>query len=264
MASVSLILSTYNEEKNIRSCIESAKEIVDEIILVDGTSTDRTVEIAKEYGAKITITNNPPIFLINRQKAIDQATKDWLLQLDADEHATPELLKEIKELISKDISNEINGYFIPRKNYFLGRFLMKGGQYPDYQLRLYKRGKAHFLLKDVHEQAIIDGKVGYLHHAMLHYPYKDFAAYIKKWERYNNVIATQIGDELKNAWLGKKIIASIMYLIIRPLSWFVLTYGRHKGFVDGWSGFIFSLFSALRFPVSYLIYLGSSHRHEKQ
>ena len=264
MASVSLILSTFNEEKNIRSCIESAKELVQEIILVDGTSTDRTVEIAKEYGAKVTITDNPKIFLINRQKAIDQATKDWLLQLDADEHATPELLKEIKELITSDKSNDYNGYYIPRKNFFLGRFLLKGGQYPDYQLRLYRRGKAHFLLKDVHEQAIIDGKVGHLHHAMLHYPYKDFAFYIMKWERYNNVIATQIGGELEHAWIGKKLFAGFMYLIVRPLYWFVLTYGRHKGFVDGWSGFVFSLFSALRFPVSYMIYVGNKKNYGKR
>lgn len=263
MASVSLILSTFNEEKNIRSCIESAKSIVDEIIVVDGTSTDRTVEIVKEYGAKVTITNNPPIFLINRQKAMDQATKDWLLQLDADEHATPELLQEIKQLISSDKSDGVNGYYIPRKNLFLGRFLMKGGQYPDYQLRLYRRGKAHFLLKDVHEQAIIDGKVGHLHHPMLHFPYKDFSAYIKKWERYNNVIATQIGDELKNAWIGKRILAGCMYLIIRPIMWFVMTYGRHKGFMDGWSGFVFSFYSALRFPMSYLIYLGRPSTYGK-
>jgi glycosyltransferase involved in cell wall biosynthesis len=264
MASISLILSTFNEEKNIRSCIESAKEIVDEIILVDGSSTDRTVEIAKEYGAKVTVTNNPPIFLINRQKAMDQATKDWLLQLDADEHATAELLKEIKELINSDKSHDYNGYYIPRKNFFLGRFLMKGGQYPDYQLRLYRRGKAHFILKDVHEQAIIDGKVGHLHQAMLHYPYKDFSFYIKKWERYNNVIATQIGEELEGAWFGKKLYAACMYLFFRPIIWFIMTYGRHKGFVDGWSGFIFSFYSALRFPVSYLIYLGNQKDHGKK
>lgn len=260
MASISLILSTFNEEKNIRACIESVREIVSEIILVDGSSTDKTVEIAKEFGAKITVTDNPPIFLINRQKAIDQASKDWLLQLDADERATPELIKEIKERLASKESHEYNGYYIPRKNYFLGRYLMKGGQYPDEQLRFYRRGKAHFTLKDVHEQAIIDGKIGHFQSAMLHFPYADFSAYLKKWERYNNVLATQIGEELKSAWFGKKAFAAFIYLFINPTYWFILTYGRHKGFMDGWSGFIFSLFSSLRFPVSYLIYLGDKNK----
>ena len=124
MNKISVVLATFNEEKNLPACLESVKGLADEIIIVDGTSTDKTVEIAKKYGAKITITDNPPIFHINKQKAIDMATKDWILQLDADERVTPELAKEIKKTVSD--TSALNGYWIPRKNYFLGRFLLCG------------------------------------------------------------------------------------------------------------------------------------------
>ena len=129
---------------------------------------------------------------------------------------------------------------------------MKGGQYPDYQLRLYRKDKVHFELKDVHEQAIVEGEKGYLKNAMLHYPYPDFIAYLVKWRRYNNVFAKQIKDQLAHKSTPFKIYKGIDYLILRPVYWFFLTFGRHKGFVDLWSGFVFSFFSSLRFPLSYL------------
>src|SRR3990167_7415405 len=204
MQKISFVTSTFNEENNLPACLDSVKTLADEIIVVDGTSSDKTVEIAKKYNAKIKITNNPPIFLINRQKAIDMASGDWLLNLDADERATSELIAEIKQKIEKE-NDHINGYFIPRKNWFFGRFLMKGGQYPDYQLRLYRRGKVHFELKDVHEQAIVEGEKGYLKSAMLHYPYKNFSAYLLKWNRYNDVFATQIKEEFSKKSLIAKL-----------------------------------------------------------
>ena len=138
METISVVLAVYNEEKNLEDCLESVRDFADEIIVVDGGSTDRTVEIAKKFNAKIKITDNPQIFHINKQKAINMATKDWVLQLDADERVSSELTGEIKLKIQK--AGEINGFWIPRKNWFLGRFLMKGGQYPDYTLRLYKKG----------------------------------------------------------------------------------------------------------------------------
>ena len=96
---LSIALATYNEEENLARCLDSIKDIADEIIIVDGTSIDKTVEIAKKYKAKVTVTTNPKNFHINKQKAIDQATGDWILQLDADETISPELKEEIKEII---------------------------------------------------------------------------------------------------------------------------------------------------------------------
>lgn len=252
---LSVVLATFNEEKNLASCLDSIKDLADEIIIVDGTSQDKTVEIAKKYGAKVKITTNKPNFHINKQMAIDMATKDWILQLDADEHVGPELKEEIKQILENE-PKEFNGYWMPRKNWFLGRFLIKGGQYPDYTLRFYKNGKGRLPQKDVHEQAVVEGKVGYLKAALLHYPYKSFKHYISKWNKYNDFFAQQIKEEHKNKNPLQKLFYAIGYLFIKPAHWFLTTYFRHKGFVDSWQGFVFSFFSALRFPASYIKYIG--------
>lgn len=268
---LSVVLATYNEEKNLASCLDSIKELADEIVIVDGTSTDKTVEIAKKYNAVIKITTNKKNFHINKQMAIDMATKDWILQLDADEHISKEQIKEIEQILNGEGSFKedlnlskkyqkgsdenpasINGYWMPRKNMFLGRFLMKGGQYPDYTLRLYRRGKGYLPQKDVHEQAVVEGKVGYMKAALLHYPYENFSHYLRKWNFYNNFFAGQIKEEQSGKNIFQKLFYAFAYLIARPGHWFLITYFRHKGFVDGWQGFVFSLFSALRFPVSYI------------
>ncbi len=264
---LSVVLATYNEEKNLSSCLDSIKDLADEIIIVDGTSSDKTVEIAKKYGAKVKVTTNKPNFHINKQMAIDMATKDWVLQLDADEHVSPELAQEIKEVLEprprRSQGNDLrgryldyNGFWMPRKNLFLGRFLLKGGQYPDYTLRFYKNGKGRLPQKDVHEQAEVEGKVGYLKNALLHYSYESFRHYLKKWNLYNDLFATQIREEQKNKNIFLKLFYAFAYLVAKPGHWFLTTYFRHKGFMDGWQGFTFSLFSALRFPVSYIKYIG--------
>lgn len=253
MKKLSVVLAVFNEEENLARCLSSIKDIADEIVIVDGTSKDKTVEIAKSFGAKVTVTTNPPNFHINKQKAIDKANGDWILQLDADEAVSPDLSKEIVTKINKD--SDVNGYWMPRKNFFLGRFLMKGGQYPDYTVRLYRNGKGKLPVKDVHEQAVIEGKVGHLKEALLHYPYKDFAFYYKKWMRYNHLMAVQIEDEMKDKNVLLKIYYGAGYLFAKPAHWMLTAYGRHKGFMDGWQGFVFALFSALRFPVSYILYL---------
>lgn len=259
MQKLSVVLATFNEEENLADCLDSVHDLADEIVIVDGSSTDKTCEIAKKYGAKIVVVENVPIFHINKQKAIDLATKDWVLQLDADERLSPELKKEIKNILDQRPKTKdqelINGYWISRKNLFLGRFLMKGGQYPDYTLRLYRRGKGRLPQKDVHEQALVVGSVGYLKESLYHYPYKNFAAYYLKWNRYNELLASEIKEKLKDKGFLKRIIYAIGYLIIKPGHWFLTTYVRHKGFMDLYPGFVFSFFSALRFPVAYLKYL---------
>lgn len=252
---LSVVLATYNEEENIRKSLDSVYEWADEIVIADGTSTDNTQEIAeKEYKARVLVVPNLKNFHVNKQKAIDAAKGAWILQLDADEVVSAGLKKEIDDII-KDPKSQVSGYWIPRKNWFLGRFLMKGGQYPDYTLRLYRNGKGHLPQKDVHEQAVVEGEVGYAKAALLHYPYKNFAAYIHKWQRYNRFSGDLLKTELKNRGIPDKLWICVKNVIIEPLFWFVWTYGRHKGFMDGWSGFVFCLFSALRFPMSYFYYL---------
>lgn len=249
METISVVLATYNEEKNLPECLESVKNLANEIVIVDGTSTDKTVDIAKSHNARVKIVKNLQNFHINKQKAIDLAISDWILQLDADERVSDALSSEIKSII---LNKENDGYWIPRKNWFLGRFLMKGGQYPDYTLRLYRRGKGRLPQKDVHEQAIVDGKVGYLKNPLIHMADPKFGRYINRWNRYTSLIATQL-REAGVRWYNP--IVFLKYLFIFPIWWFLLTYIRHKGFMDNWQGFVFSLFSSLRFPVSYIKYL---------
>lgn len=250
---ISVVLAVYNEEKNLGGCLESVKDLADEIVIVDGSSTDKTVEIAKKYKAKILITENLPNFHINKQKAIDLATKDWIFQLDADERVSRELVEEIKAKLAKNPAE--NGYWVSRKNWFLGRFLMKGGQFPDYTLRLYRKGKGHLPQVHVHEQAEVVGKVGYLKHSLLHYPYKNFMSYLVKWNRYNDLLASQIKENLKDKNQVSKTVLGTGYMLVKPAHWFLTTFVRHKGFMDLWPGFVFSFFSAIRFPISYLKYL---------
>ncbi len=253
MKKISIALATYNEKDNISRCLNSVKDWADEVVIVDGTSSDGTSEIAKSYGAKVITKPNNKNFHINKQMAIDECRAQWILQLDADEVVSAGLRNEIDRIIKSNPKQ--NGYYIPRRNWFLGRFLTKGGQYPDYTLRLYKNGKGKLPQKDVHEQAMVEGEVGFLKEDLLHFPYKDFKMYIKKWRRYNIFAADLLGKELKNKPASVHIKMFFLEIIVKPAWWFVWTYGRHKGFVDGWQGFVFCLFSSLRFPVSYIEYL---------
>lgn len=282
MEKLSVVLAVFNEESNLEACLSSVKDIAEEIVIVDGSSTDRTVEIAKKFGARVLITDNPPIFHINKQKAIDMAKYEWILQLDADERVSPTLALEIQKIISMT-DDEIETYqeklpnrqlylrhqallekrdgqigtnsgsyaafFIPRLNYFLGHYMRYGGVYPDGVIRLIKKRKAYLPCKDVHEQMVVKGKVGWLQHDLYHFDSPTFARYMQRNKRYIKLLANDLKGNKENA----RLTAPVKYLIILPIWWFLLTYIRHKGFKDGWPGFVFSFFSALRFPRAYLI-----------
>lgn len=246
MNKISVVLAVYNEEDNLSNCLNSVKSFASEIVIVDGGSKDKTIDIAKSYDARIIKTTNPAIFHINKNKAIDNAKGDWVLQLDADEVVSKELADELLDVINKD--SDINGYWIPRSNFFLNRFLKKGGQYPDYTLRLYRNGKGRLPAKDVHEQAVVQGKVGFLKHDLIHIRDKNFSVYLDRFNKYTDLIAIQ----LKESGIAKNPFSFLNYLLIKPGWWFLKAYIRHKGFMDGFAGFAFALFSSLRFPVSYL------------
>ncbi len=241
MKKLSVVLATYNEETNLGRCLDHVFGFADEIVVVDGSSSDDTVKIAKRYKAKIVVTTNPPIFHINKQKAIDLATGDWILQLDADEVITPELKKEIMAIIKSDPSK--NGFWIPRLNYFLGKFLKKGGVYPDYTMRLYRRGKGKLPCKSVHEQAVIEGMVGYLKSPMKHFANPTFGRYIEHFNRYTDLWAETVTGGFFSNIIWKPLFDS--------RQGFLLIYFRHLGFLDGFPGFVWALFSALNFPIAY-------------
>lgn len=244
---ISVVLATYNEERNIARCLDSVKELADEIVIVDGKSTDKTVEISKKYKARvILVDNNPTHFHEQKKIAIEAAKGEWVLQLDADECLTEKLVEEIKSAVK----GEADGYWMPRSNYFLGRFLKKGGQYPDYTLRLYRNGKGNLQALDVHEQAVVEGTVGYLKHPMLHYGTPDFENYLVRNNKYTSLMAEQY-TQMK---LPINIINAFNHLVILPFKEFIWIYIRHRGYVDGFPGFVFALFSGLRYGIAYIKY----------
>lgn len=277
MKKLSVVLSTRNEEENIERCLASVKNIADEIIVVDEYSSDKTREIAQSLGAKVYLEPHHEIFHITKQKALEKATGEWILQLDADEAVTTDLAKEIREVINSDkekkITNplfmrhqeiiekrdgaigkdtgEIAGYFIPRRNMFLGKPLIHAGVYPDGVIRLVKNGFAHFPQKSVHEQIQIDGRVSWLSNDLLHYDSPTLKKYFMRFNRYTDLHA----EELKAKKLPKNIFSFINYTLFKPLAVFVSLYFRHLGLLDGARGFLWSFFSASHFPIAYFKYI---------
>lgn len=263
---LSVVLALHNEADVISDCLKSVYDIADEIVVVDGQSTDKTIEKIKvldvDKKTRIITVPNEKNFHLMKQVAIGAANGEWTFQIDADERLSLALKDEIKTIINKKyIVGDKLGYWVKRLNYFLGRPLRKGGQYPDKTLRFYRSGHGYLPAKDVHEQALItkekmvlnkDGKfiadkevlvdeasglVATMENDLLHYPYRSFAMYLDKWKRYNKLEAGRM----------KSKPSIIGYLIIKPCWWFLKTYFRHLGYVDGFSGFVFSLFSAIRY-----------------
>lgn len=276
MQKLSVVLATRNEEKNIGPCLESIKGIADEIAVVDEYSTDKTREIAKRYGAKVYLEPHHDVFHITKQKALEKATGDWILQLDADEVVTTQLANEVRRLVTRNTlpkkpselfirhqklveerdgkigkdTGEVVAFFIPRLNYFLGRPLRHAGAYPDGVIRLVKRGKAHFPQVSVHEQIEVDGEVAWLVSDLEHHDSPTLGRYLSRLNRYTDLKAM----EFKEQKLPKNIFTLFSFSFIKPFLVFLNLYFRHKGFLDGMRGFIWSLFSSLHYPIAYFKY----------
>lgn len=278
---LSVALATYNEEENIGRCLEAVRQLADEIIVVDGSSTDKTVEVAKKFGAKVIVTDNPPIFHTNKQKAIDACQGEWILQLDADEEVTKELAQEIKKVLKSSgkklgerqidpkkkklflkhqrlveerdgkmgtEKGEIVAFWAPRKNYFMGRCLIYGGVYPDGVIRLIKNGRAEFPCKSVHEQIEIEGRTAWLENSLIHYASPTFSRYLSHADKYTSLTA----EELRKKEVRVNFINHGRYFLLKPVQIFFSLYFRHKGFLDGFPGFIWALFSGFHYPLAYI------------
>jgi len=245
---ISAAIATFNEEENIADCINSLKNFADEIIVVDGSSSDRTAQIAAKLGAKVIKTTNKPMFHINKNLAIKNCTGEWIFLIDADERITPQLALEIKTVVAKRPKE--NGFWINRRNWFLGGFLKKGGAYPDPVIRLFRNGKGRLGEISVHEQLTIDGEVGYLTNDILHLADPSFSRYLERANRYT----TQTAEELIKAEPGRGMWPIIYYMIIKPIITFLKIYVRHKGYQDGFRGFIWALFSAVHHFYAYVKY----------
>lgn len=248
---LSIVLAVYNEEKNIAACLKSTKGLADEIIVIDGYSQDRTKEIAQKFAAKVYQVSNKLMFHKNKQLGLEKAQGEWILQLDADERLTKKLKKEIKTKIISEKIEKINGFYLPRRNYFLGRFLRKGGQYPDYVIRLIRKNKAFFPCKSVHEQIKVKGKTDYLKNPLLHFSTPNLAVYWQKASLYTQETALK----LKKNKIKINLKNILNFYFFKPLIIFFKIYIRHKGFLDSWQGFLFALFSALHPIIAFTKYL---------
>lgn len=272
---ISVVLATYNEEANITDCLNSVKDWTDEMIVVDEESTDKTTEIAKKLGAKVFVEPHEPIFHVTKNKAINKAKSEWILQLDADERVTSSMKKEIisilegrafgyniwlsplKKAINKifpvfpkpvKLTSPASAYWLPRKNFFLNRYLKHTGQYPDPVIRLFQKGQAILPAKDVHEQMQVDGVIGWLKSDLDHYATPNFSRYLLREDRYSSLHARELFDQK----LSITTLNTINYLFLKPLQTFCRLYFRHRGILDGFPGFVFSLYSGFHHAFSYM------------
>lgn len=232
MSKLSVVIITLDEEANLPRCLESVKW-ADEIVLVDSESTDRTLEIAGEYGAVI---HRPPWrgFGPAKRAGVAKATGEWILSIDADEEVSLELAREIKEALGN--SGDIAGYYIPRRTQFLGRWIYHCGWYPDPVLRLFRKADGDFDEEPVHEKVVLRGKTSRLNHDLLHYSYPTLDSYFEKFNRYTGMAAEQAYRE------GRK--AGVWTILVRPLACFVKHYFLKRGFLDGLEGLIISVLSS--------------------
>lgn len=225
---LSVVLSVHNEEKLLEDALKLVKGIANEIILIDNESTDRTVEIAKKYTGKIFSHKNTPSTL-NKPKnfGFSKATGDWILSLDADERVSQELADEIRRVLKR----QANGYWIPRKNKIFGKWLTGGIWWPDYQRRLFRRGKGSFPAKHNHEFLEVEGESNYLTNPLEHFSYTSVIQYVEKFTY--TYLENEVENQIK---AGKKVE---WYDAIRmPASDFVINFFVRQGYKDKLHGLI--------------------------
>jgi glycosyltransferase involved in cell wall biosynthesis len=223
---VSAVVITLDEEARLRGCLDSVAW-ADEIVVVDAESTDKTVQIAREFTDRVVVRAWPG-FAAQKNFALDQATGDWLLSIDADEEVSSELKTEILALLAG--APAADGYRIPRRNMMWGRWIRHGGLYPDWQLRLFRRGRGAFVERPVHESVRVDGPTGRLGEALVHESYRSIGDAVARLNRYSDLAAT----ELASAGRG----GSLADLLLRPAWRFLSMYALRAGFLDGWRGLV--------------------------
>ena len=267
---LSVVIITYNEEANIGRTLESVMPLVrdgtGEIIVVDSGSTDRTIEIARSFGAKVFVEDWKG-FAAQKNSALEKASGEWILSLDADEEVESDLVEEVfwllpgiaiwekngfpvdddpasRELRDRGSSygfdeNDLNGFLIPRKNFFLARRIKYGGFWPDLKPRLFRRGKAQFADRLVHEDANIQGVTSAVRRgSLIHHSYPTLSDYIEHMNRYSSLGAEMAVDKGYRGF-------SFLNILVRPWATFVYNYFLRLGFLDGREGLLLHLYHAV-------------------
>lgn len=234
MQKLSVVVSAYNEERNIEKCLKSVT-FADEIILVDNQSSDKTKKIASKYTKKIFTRANNIMLNKNKNFGFTKAGGDWILSLDADEQVTMELRKEILQVIKAE--TEINGYWIPRKNIIFGKWIEHSIWWPDYQLRLFRRGKGRFPERHVHEYIEVKGQTEKLVYPLMHDNYTSISQFIQKMDRVysENEVESYILKRKRVEWQDA---------VIFPLKDFMKTFFAQGGYKDGLHGLVLSILQA--------------------
>ncbi len=234
MDRLSAVIIAQNEEGNLPACLESVS-FAHEVLVCDGGSVDRTVEIAEALGAKV-VRREFDGFASQKNFIIDRAEGPWILSLDADERVTDELKDEIIGLVSSS-GPLADGYRIPRKGYFGERWIRYGGWWPDYNLRLFRKGKGHFEEREVHESVSIEGEVETLSSPIEHRTYSDISDYLVRMDRYSTLAARQSYRENRRGRVSD--------VVLRPIFTFVKMYVFRQGFRDGYVGFQLAMLYAI-------------------
>jgi glycosyltransferase involved in cell wall biosynthesis len=235
---LSVAIVAMDEEANIGRTLASVRW-ADEIVLVDSGSKDRTREIACEYGARVMVEPWRG-YVAQKNYAVDLCTKDWVLLLDADEEVSPGLAEEIRVVLADP--EALNGYWLPRKNLFLGRWMRRGGFYPDPKLRLFRRGQGFVTGSDPHDRVELKPDVPQrtrqFKNAMVHYTYPTLSYYIDHMNRYST-----LGAQAALA-RGQRSF-SVSDIVVRPLATFLYNYLLRLGFLDGREGLLLHLYHAV-------------------
>ena len=230
---LSACIITYNEADRIEACVESVS-FCDEIIVVDSHSTDATRELAASRGARV-IERDWPGYRSQKQFAIESASHDWVLCLDADERVTRDLRAEIERLQQEGFPG-FAGWSVPRITDYFGRFLRHGNAYPDRLIRLFDRRRGGWSGYEIHENTKVTGPVGKLRGHLEHYSYRSLTDHHLRMARYADLMAQALYDRGKRCGLAK--------VLINPQWRFFRGYFLRLGFLDGWRGLVFALIEA--------------------
>lgn len=239
---LSVVISAFNEEKKISDCLASVAW-ADEIILIDGQSTDKTAEIAKKFGAKVYTRENNLMLNVNKNFGFTKAENEWILSIDADERVTPELREEIEKITKSSLppllkgDGGFSGFWIPRKNIIFGKWIQHTGWYPDQQLRLFKKDHGRFEEKHVHEMIKLQGEVGHLKNPMLHYNYETISQFLYKTTAI--YAPNEAEQKLKNGY-----VFNYVDCVRFPVNEFLKRFFADEGFKDGFHGLMLSMLMA--------------------
>ncbi|MDY4011281.1 MAG: glycosyltransferase family 2 protein [Fusobacterium gastrosuis] len=232
---------TLNEEKNLARTLESVKKFADEIVIVDSGSTDKTEEIAKNFNAKFYFQKwlgyGP-----QRNKAIELASSEWVLNIDADEEISEELAKKIAD-IKDDKNDKIDVFKINFMSVCFGKKIKHGGWSNSYRIRLFKKNSGRFNENNVHEEFITNSHIGKINEYILHHSYSDLEDYFTKFNKYTTLGAIEYYKKNKKA--------SLVSIVLNPIYKFIRMYFFRLGFLDGLEGFILAITSSLYTMVKY-------------